>query len=334
MWRLVHGLAERGCSVSVISEEVIGDVAPNIMVFSVKKAPEKPRWKSMLIFRDRVSELLKQNFHGQSVIIHSHERSLSHHVTTFHGAPITRKSLCGAVFAVLNRRLRAWKKMEKDELFGGACQIILPVSSLIYKNLNNLYPLISTKKIFLAWPGVDRDLAETNSVRAFDDRYRFLFVGKEWRRKGLLKAIEIVEMYRLIDPRATLTVYGVYPDDVSRHLRFKSFVTFAGWDREISWNQFDALIHPAVSEPFGMVIVEALAFGTPVVMSEVVGASDFAFKNAETIPLDAPISSWVRILRKLTVSSDRRAEVHWTWDDLVDLHVDTIYKALEVDAIE
>ena len=88
VWHLVHGIAARGYSVSVICEEVFGAIDSNIDIYKVLKAPEKPRWKSMLAFRARVDSCVSEQFKGRSVIIHSQERSLCHHVTTFHGPPI------------------------------------------------------------------------------------------------------------------------------------------------------------------------------------------------------------------------------------------------------
>src|SRR6056300_19480 len=84
VWRLVHGLSEQGFSVSVIWEQVFNEVDSNIEVVRVETAMKKPRWKSMLTFRSRVEMLVREKYQGQAVIIHSHERSLLHHITTFH----------------------------------------------------------------------------------------------------------------------------------------------------------------------------------------------------------------------------------------------------------
>ena len=89
MWRLAHGLSERGYSVSIICEQVMAEVSREIDVIQVEKCiGRKRRWKSMLIFRERVDAVLQDRFRSQDIIIHSHERSISHQVTTFHGPPI------------------------------------------------------------------------------------------------------------------------------------------------------------------------------------------------------------------------------------------------------
>ena len=51
VWRLAHGLSERGYSVSIICEQVMAEVSREIDVIQVEKCREKRRWKSMLIFR-------------------------------------------------------------------------------------------------------------------------------------------------------------------------------------------------------------------------------------------------------------------------------------------
>lgn len=329
VWRLTHGLSERGLSVAVVCEQVIGDVSADIDIIQVEKSQEKPRWKSMLLFRARVDSTLKDRFKGQKIIVHSHERSLSHQVTTFHGPPINANGNLNWI-QKLSPRVRGWMQMERHELLSPSVQCVVPVSSKVQDALTDEYPDLKGKQLQLGWPGVE----PVSDFRVQDDSgqisLRFVFVGKEWKRKGLRSAIDIVETFRATNPKSSLDVYGVDPSDVPKKLPKKAGVRFEGWSSEIPWGNYDVLIHPAENEPFGMVVAEARAHGVDVLMSDRVGAEDLAFNGVRVVPFDAPLSEWESALRELLASPDRSLEVKWTWGDLVDLHCQTIYPRLEV----
>ena len=332
VWRLAHGLSDRGLSVSIVCEQVMGEVSPGIEIIQVEKSAEKSRWKSMLMFRVRVDSMLKDHFQGQKIIIHSHERSLSHHVTTFHGPPINSGGKLSWI-QKLSPRIRGWMQMERHELLSPSVQCIVPVSSSVRDALTDEYSDLKCKHFQLGWPGVE----SVTDDRAKDDfdrpSARFLFVGKEWKRKGLRRAIDLVEAFRVSNPNVSLDIFGVDPSDVPKKLRKKTGIKFKGWTSEIAWANYDVLLHPAENEPFGMVIAEARSHGVAVLMSDRVGAADLAFNNVRVVPFDAHLSEWESALQELLVSPDRLSEVKWTWNDLVYLHCQTIYPQLEAETL-
>lgn len=67
------------------------------------------------------------------------------------------------------------------------------------------------------------------------------------------------------------------------------------------YHQIDCLLLPSVDEGFGMVVLEALAHGLPVIISENVGARDFVVegKNGFIVPVNDPkrIQECVKLLR-------------------------------------
>lgn len=323
VWRLVKGLSDRGFRVSVICEQVLGEVAADIGVLEVDAGQEKPRWKSMATFRERVDVKVKNLFKGEKLIIHSHERAISHNVTTFHGSLI--KAGGSLNWRRFSPRVRGWKNMECHELLSPNVQFILPVSNKLKTELLDEYPSLSRKHLHLAWPGIDKTQTREHITKAKSLTNRFIFVGKEWKRKGLLRAIEIVKCFRESDPLASLDVYGVTASEVHNALSRLSWVTFRGWSPDIPWSHYDVLIHPAKNEPFGMVVAEARAFGVGVLMSNQVGAIDLELDRVSYLALDAPMSQWIAELQRLSNMSDRVSEVKWTWDDLVDQHCNSIY---------
>ena len=329
MWQLVHGLADRGIDLTVVCEQVCEPPGAGVRILEVEASPERPRWKSMMTFRTRVDKKIRDAFRGQAVIVHSHERSLCHQVTTFHGPPI-EPPRGFAWLSRFNKRVAAWQQLERDELLGPSVQMVLPVSSQVQGQLTSRYPEIIGKKIDLAWPGVyPSEVDSSVSTRMDSDHVRFVFVGKEWRRKGLDIAVRVVEEFRKTHSTATLSVFGLDPTTLPRAMRARDWISFQGWSSEIPWSDFDVLLHPARKEPFGMVVAEARSFGVPVVMSSQVGAADLELTETKILDIDAPLAEWCHAASELIQTNTRERELKWTWSDLVAEHIETIYPQLE-----
>lgn len=323
VWHLIHGLAQHGETVAVVCEDVFESPAKKIKVIQVSPSLERRRWKSMLCFRERVQQVIKREFKGKRVILHSHERSLGHQVTTFHGPPIDIPSRW-SVLGWLNPRLRAWRAMERDELLCKTVKIILPVSAMIEHALKSRYNFTIEQCVELAWPGVEEDAVPSILPSPHLGPVQFLFVGKEWKRKGLRFAISVVNEFRRTHADAVLTVFGVVLDELPADITALEWVSFKGWDARIPWVQFDILIHPAIREPFGMVVAEARTQGLPVLMSTHVGAADLNFSLTEALPLDATLSDWCDAAQML-LRIGKSAEVKWSWSNLVAKHLNVIY---------
>ena len=329
VWQLVHGLADRGIEITVVCEKVCEPPGAGVRILEVLASPERPRWKSMIKFRARVDYKIREEFRGQAVIVHSHERSVCHQVTTFHGPPI-EPPRGFEWLSRFNKRVAAWQQLERDELLGPNVQMILPVSSQVRGQLISRYPEIIDKNIDLAWPGVHPcDLDSSVSTQTDSSHVRFVFVGKEWKRKGLDIAVCVVEEFRKTHPTATLSVFGADPTALPRSIRARDWISFQGWSSEILWSDFDVLLHPARKEPFGMVVAEARSHGIPVVISAQVGAADLGFSETIILDIDAPLAGWCHAASELIQTNTRERELKWTWSDLVAKHTETIYPQLE-----
>lgn len=327
VWNLTHGLAGRSIEVVIVCEQVIETPLMPMHILKVEASPERPRWRSMLSFRAKSTEIIRRQYQGKRVLIHSHERSLIHHVTTFHGPPIDNS----AFLQLVNRRVRAWYKMETAELSGENVQTILPVSSLIRDDLLTRHPSIVGKKIELAWPGVNPNgIAKDILKPVRSGPKRFLFVGREGKRKGLDIAIKIVSLFRETFGPAVLTIFGVERKHVTGLKSCNEWVQCMGWQDTIPWLDFDILLHPARKEPFGMVVAEARARGLPVLISNRVGAADLDFNSMAILDIEAPIKDWCEAAQALLSNASTEPECNWSWDDLVDKHVREIYSRMHI----
>ncbi|MDC3032840.1 glycosyltransferase family 4 protein [Litorivicinus sp.] len=326
VWELTHALTKLGLQVEVICEQIHGAPDPSIQIHTVKEGKSLSRWRSMRGFRAKVDTLITEQFHNRKVIIHSHERTLNHHVTTFHGPPMEAKTDWWR-FTSLSNRIRAWKMMEKDEILSPKVQFVLPVSNLIKDRLVSLYPEIETKTIIIANPGIHQ-LSQGMSPPAQDRALikKFVFVGKEWKRKGLKFAVELANFYSSRFNDCTLDVYGPAATDLPRSVREHPLVMIKGWSAKIPWHEYDALIHPATSEPFGMVIPEARSRGVPVLTTNLVGSTELNYNGIIVLDISESIEKWADSLFKLANDkNNRKTEIKWTWQDLAMQHFNEVY---------
>jgi len=123
-------------------------------------------------------------------------------------------------------------------------------------------------------------------------------MGRDWKRKGLPKAIEIFRQLRRQDPSWTMLIAGCpaesLPDKLVRTLPAGAQL-LGRTDPQEFFGRIDILVHPATGEPFGMVMSEALTCGVPVVFSDQCGAADhLKSEGLRVLSVNAPVSDWTR----------------------------------------
>jgi UDP-glucose:(heptosyl)LPS alpha-1,3-glucosyltransferase len=335
--QLAKALIGLGHKVTILCErneckdaELVGDLAKaNIIVLG--NAFHKPRWLAQWGFSRRVSAYLAANPYDKNVTIHSHERTAVHDVTTFHGPPfLCRKQ---RLLDCLSPRIHMWSFLERRELLAPQVQAILPNSPMIAAQLLDLYPDAAERIKAPAYPGVTPEFSMIQ--REQDGRTVIGFLGKEWRRKGLDIACLIMESLRELLPNVHFLVAGCDPEEIK--------TLFAGWPTEsytlAGWldkpeaflGKIDLLIHPARSEPFGMVIAEANAAGIPVVVSEHCGVAVLVGEHqGEVCRLDLQepeLGPWVAACYQWLVRDEAVQRLSLSWDGLAQQHI-ALYKQL------
>lgn len=127
-------------------------------------------------------------------------------------------------------------------------------------------------------------------------------VGRLQHWKGMHTLLRAMPRVRATHPDAHCVIVGgrhdLEPDYADRldriveELNLAPHVTFAGFQRNVpEWMQaMDVFIHASDNEPFGIVIVEAMALGKPVVVGSEGGPQEIVTegKNGHFAPFDAP----------------------------------------------
>lgn len=322
VWHLAHELAERGLSVEVLCQSVEGDADPKITLHRLQPSPMKRRWKAMRDFRQKCDEFWRAYPDKDQVVVHSHERCSFHHVTTFHGPPMKAWSET-PWYQKISPRVRAWHQWEASEVCGSSVRRVVPVSTLGKKSLAQLYPQCSDHLIDPIEPGLMSKSGQ--SFSGVGDSIRAVFVGKEWKRKGLVRALAVLAALRSRGVAITLDVFGPGYSDLDG-LHLPNWVSLIGWSVSVPYSNYDILIHPATQEPFGMVVPEALVAGCRVLMSDNVGAASISHECAIVVSLECSDQEWGQALLALVKLRDVEPFRFHRWSDVAKIYVDRVYK--------
>jgi len=292
-YRLTNELSTLGVKVQVVCEQKVHEPHDkNVQISELGKSLVKPRWLSHLLFTKKVRNWAR--LHAQrDTIIHSHERIDCHHLTTIHSTlynfPTRRK--------LPSFRNYLNEYIERRELNCSSVQKIVPVSNLIAEQIDSKYAGVSHRLT----PPISPGISPINAVkkRLEPESPVIGFMGKEWKRKGLPKAIEIWRELRKEYPFARLCLAGFPIDEpIGISVDELRFVDLLGHVRrkEEFYEKIDILLHPAKREAYGMVISEALSIGIPVLCSKETGASDLL--NLEyTLNCQDAIALWCDVLK-------------------------------------
>jgi glycosyltransferase involved in cell wall biosynthesis len=162
------------------------------------------------------------------------------------------------------------------------------------------------------------------------DRPQFLMVGKEFERKGGKTLLEAFAKVRKAVPAATLVIVGpeapaTAPDGV----------TFAGFLRKSDpehakqllqlFNESTTLVLPSIYEPFGISILEGMAYGMPsVVVDRCAMPEIVAHKSDGMIAKAGDVDSLAAVMIELASNLDQCREMgkighakvkqHYTWE--------------------
>ena len=324
VWELALELRNLGHEVEVLCEICLAEKPHGITVHQLGTIAPRPRWLSLLRFGRRAARWLDAHPHPVW-IIHSHERINVHHITTFHGPPFA--SVFEKPFwRLLSVRVLMQLYLERREL--SRPLYIVPNSQVISNQLAHYYPQLAYKLTAPIVPGVQS--GTLRSPRTVPSSGGIIgFVGKEWQRKGLRLAVEAVAHLRKRRPGIELWVIGPRPEQIRPLFDgWQGGYRLLGWSEQSHYAEFDVLLHPARSEPYGMVISEAMAARVPVVVSDVCGAAAQITPDAgAVVPLDAPCEQWADEVEKQLHRSDAPPQFVRGWSDVAHEY-ETIYRKI------
>jgi UDP-glucose:(heptosyl)LPS alpha-1,3-glucosyltransferase len=329
-YEVAREMVQRGHEVSALCRSVDEAAAAEsgVKVIKLDPKPAKRGWHDRYVFRDVVNEFLAApGQHAAYDIIHSHENTVGQHVSTEHG-PCTAQGL----------RLKPWKyfdysarknlAIETEKFRNPQLRALVSCSRRVQDIVVREYPFLAKKIIRVITPAytylqpVARD--PNRNARTLG------FMGRDWKRKGLPKALEIFRFLHQQDSAWTMLIAGCPEESLPANLLRvlpKGAQILGRIDPQDFFGKIDVLVHPATDEPFGMVMSEALTYGVPVVFSDQCGAADHLQSDGlRVLPVNAPVSDWGAACGDLA-GRIFATPASRTWADLAAEH-EELYKSI------
>lgn len=188
---------------------------------------------------------------------------------------------------------RALSAVERQALRNGGTSCFLPVSSLAmeafrreYENLPGRWQIVHPGVDMARFSSPDRDACRAEIRGRYGigaDDFLVLFVGMNFEVKGLDTIIAALAKARATRPEANIRLLVAGRGDerkygkIAESAGIAGAVTFAGTQHaglERFYRAADAFALFSAFDTFGMVVLEAMAAGLPVIVSPNVGAKD------------------------------------------------------------
>jgi glycosyltransferase involved in cell wall biosynthesis len=154
-----------------------------------------------------------------------------------------------------------WAAVEKGAYRNA--RMIFTMSRNISRSLISEYGCSPQKvKCVFAGSNVDTEMSANIDASRFNAK-NILFVGVEWERKGGPVLLEAFRILRRTHPEARLTIVGCSPQISEPGVHIVGRVPLTEVPQY--YRSASVFCLPTLNEPFGLVFLEAAAFGLPVV---------------------------------------------------------------------
>ena len=257
---------------------------PGVFYHRIALPMQRPRWINQLYFAWATWRATRSGFD----IVHSHENTWHGNVQTVHVLPIKFtlfKDKQGVALALRwlkvasSPRLLAYLWLEKRRYAFALKRQIACASSALKEVLEITYPeampMLSVVTPGVAntpgWASEHARLKARNQFSLPKDASVLLFVGNDFVKKGLPALLAALSK---LPEKTHLAVVG-NSDGVqamqrlAQHAGLTQRVHFLGSlaAMETAYQSADILVHPTLEDSYGMVVLEAMAHGLPVVVS-------------------------------------------------------------------
>ena len=338
---LVHALLRLGHSVDVFACEADRDILKGAGFISV---PNRMRFSSVLNTISFVRETTKMLKNREYDIVHSHERNYTQEVLTLHSFSYLQGVEKYSFLRKIDQKylsLRSWLYLWLEKRQMGTAWLV-SVSTAISKDVETSYR--RTRNVVEIPPGVDSTVFSETALDGLRGAVRkekkigenelvVLFVGSAFQRKGLDLLIPAIAE----DMQLFIVGKG---DHISRYERM---IRAHGCGQRVSMEGItdnvtkyyalaDVVVLPSRSEAFGMSILEGMACGLPVIVSQNSGVADiirhgengFLMEHASELPgLLGHLRS--REMRRKVGLCARKTAEKYSWERVGTSH-EALYK--------
>lgn len=198
---------------------------------------------------------------------------------------------------------------EMSDVIGSPYSVVVANSLAMKNDLLKIYPRAKSKRIYIIYPGTvwpKRFTTVRKTPKTPKDKFVFIYVGRLTVDKGVLFLWEaFYHLYNELsntsfNKKLELQIIGSGELDtilrfLTKEFSLSDWISFYGKIPHEKVFEYmangHALVHPAILEPFGNVIVEALGVGLPVISSDFEGPKEI-LENGKYGRLIPRANSW------------------------------------------
>lgn len=218
--------------------------------------------------------------------------------------------------SLIDRKARKQSRLQQKSMMSEASVILVPShwqKNILYKE----FPEVS-KKLRVIQHGVP-----SVPVKSKGSQHHLLFVGRLIRAKGIEELIASLKLLKHRRKQLQLHIVGTGSETYQKKLR--SLARFHGVTSKIHWHGFvapdqiqslyskyGAVVMPSKKESFGLVALEAMAHGVPLVSTRSGGLGEFVNRrNAQIISVISPraIAKAIFLMWKNTALTNQRIKM-------------------------
>lgn len=191
---------------------------------------------------------------------------------------------------------RLYRPLIRWILASPRCLSIRCLSRACHDGVSELFGDAVAAKAVVAYPFMPTKVHDSPAGAV--DRCRFLFIATQFEIKGGAALLAAFRRVREAFPGATLDMVTHLPSAFSEAAQACPGLTMheADFSRQQIAERFladvDVLVHPTYCDSFGMVVLEAMAFGLPVIATRMYALSELVEDGINGILLDPPVSIW------------------------------------------
>ena len=276
-----------GNDVHVFAQE-ISHSYPGVTYHLLPKGVKRPRWVNQLLFAYRTWRATRTGFD----IVYSHENVWHGNVQAAHVLPVKHGLFSGRegvalwlkwLLVATSPRLLTYLLLERMRFAPSKNRRIVASSRALATSMQHFYPG-TEQSIAVINPGVDMpDLSsDADGERAVARKALrlplegtcVLFAGNDFRKKGLPALIQALAQVGEGSAGLFLAVAGNTAQREAMHalaieLGVVERVYFLGSlaHMDVAYRAANFLVHPTLQDSYAMVVLEAMAYGLPVIVS-------------------------------------------------------------------
>ena len=279
---------------------------PGVTYHRVSAPLRKPRWVNQLWFATNTWWMTRRGFD----VVHSHENTWHGDVQTIHVLPVKYNLFRGRtgwhkalrwLKVVTSLRLLTYLSLECMRYAKRPGRHVVVTSNSLQEIMAVTYPACTN--ISVITPGITMPQLPVMVQRKADARallglpragHCLLFVANDYQKKGLDALLEALAqlpddfVLAVVGNPAQIFLFSQRVQTLSLGKR----VFFLGSLKDVgtAYEAADCLVHPTLEDTFGMVVLEAMSHGLPVVVSgsEYCGIAGLLKDGINAVILDDP----------------------------------------------